>query len=51
MPIILSALLHISQDMIDDKQTILIFVDHYLPGYKARGPIRTLANMEDRLGG
>jgi glycosyltransferase involved in cell wall biosynthesis len=30
--------------------TILTSVGHYLPGYKAGGPIRTLANMVDRLG-
>ena len=29
--------------------TILVFVAHYLPGYKAGGPIRTIANMADRL--
>ncbi|MCH8010906.1 MAG: glycosyltransferase [Candidatus Marinimicrobia bacterium] len=29
---------------------IFIFTDHYLPGYKAGGPIRTLTNMVDRLG-
>lgn len=29
---------------------ILVFVDFYLPGFKAGGPIRTLANMADRLG-
>ena len=30
---------------------ILTSVGYYLPGYKAGGPIRTLANMVDRLGG
>ena len=29
--------------------TILTFVGHYLPGYKAGGPIRTIANMVDRM--
>ena len=29
---------------------ILTFVGYYLPGYKAGGPIRTLANMVDHLG-
>ncbi len=29
---------------------IFTFVGYYLPGYKAGGPIRTLANMVDRLG-
>lgn len=28
---------------------ILVFVGYYLPGYKAGGPIRTLANMVDHL--
>ena len=32
------------------KNTILTFVGYYLPGYKAGGPIRTLANMVDHLG-
>ena len=30
---------------------ILTFTGFYLPGYKAGGPIRTIANMVDRLGG
>jgi glycosyltransferase involved in cell wall biosynthesis len=29
---------------------ILILSDYYLPGFKAGGPIRTLANMGERLG-
>lgn len=29
---------------------LLVMVARYLPGYKAGGPIRTLANMVDRLG-
>lgn len=32
-----------------DKKKILIFVDWYLPGYKAGGPIRSVANMCSRL--
>jgi len=32
------------------KMKILTFVGYYLPGYKAGGPIRTLANMVDKLG-
>jgi len=32
------------------KLAILTLVQYYLPGYKAGGPIRTLANMVDRLG-
>ncbi|MCZ6771591.1 MAG: glycosyltransferase, partial [Proteobacteria bacterium] len=31
------------------KPVILTFVDYYLPGYKAGGPIRTIANMVERL--
>ena len=30
---------------------ILVIADYYLPGYKAGGPIRTIANMIDWLGG
>ncbi len=30
---------------------ILTFVDYYLPGYKAGGPIRTIANMVSQLDG
>ncbi len=29
---------------------ILCFVDYYLPGYKAGGPIRTITNMVEHLG-
>jgi len=29
---------------------ILVFADYYLPGFKAGGPIRCLANIVDRLG-
>ena len=36
--------------MINDKQSIFIFTGYYLPGYKAGGPIRTIANMVDRIG-
>ena len=32
------------------KRSILIFADYYLPGFKAGGPIRCLANIIDRLG-
>ena len=32
------------------KLRILTSVGYYLPGYKAGGPIRTIANMVDRLG-
>ena len=30
---------------------ILTFVDYYLPGFKAGGPIRTITNMVSQLGG
>ena len=33
-----------------DKPTVLALVRFYLPGYKSGGPVRTLANMVDRLG-
>lgn len=33
-----------------DRPIILTFNKFYLPGYRAGGPIRTLANMVDRLG-
>lgn len=32
------------------RKQVLIFCDYYLPGYKAGGPIRTLANIVDQLG-
>lgn len=32
-----------------NKPKILTFVGYYLPGYKAGGPLRTIANMVDRL--
>lgn len=32
-------------------ERILIFIDHFLPGYKAGGPVRSCANMIDRLKG
>ncbi|MCG8579908.1 MAG: glycosyltransferase [Bacteroidales bacterium] len=31
------------------KQKILIFIDWYLPGYKAGGPVRSMANMVEYL--
>lgn len=30
---------------------VLCFVDYYLPGYKAGGPIRTIVNLVNQLGG
>ena len=35
--------------MVTTKKKILVFVDWYLPGYKAGGPIRSIANMCARL--
>ena len=32
------------------KPVVLTFVAHYLPGYRAGGPIRTIANLVERLG-
>ena len=32
------------------KPVVLILLSHYLPGYKAGGPIRSIANMVDALG-
>lgn len=34
----------------DAKRTVLAFNRHFLPGFRAGGPIRTLINMTDRLG-
>jgi glycosyltransferase involved in cell wall biosynthesis len=34
----------------DHLPRILTFADYYLPGYRAGGPVRTLANMTDQLG-
>lgn len=33
------------------KKTILLFIDWYLPGYKAGGPIQSCANLVDHLQG
>jgi len=33
----------------ESKSKILIFVGYYLPGYKAGGPLRTIANMVEHL--
>jgi len=32
-------------------KTVLVFIDWFLPGYKAGGPIRSVANMIDHLAG
>ncbi|MBI9061941.1 MAG: hypothetical protein JEZ14_08115 [Marinilabiliaceae bacterium] len=31
------------------KKKILIFIDWFLPGYKAGGPVRSMANMVEYL--
>lgn len=36
--------------MLNNKPIVLTFNKFYLPGYRAGGPIRTIANMVDRLG-
>jgi len=33
------------------KKKILIFIDWFLPGYKAGGPVRSMANMVEHLAG
>jgi glycosyltransferase involved in cell wall biosynthesis len=35
--------------MMHTKKTILLFIDWYLPGYKAGGPIQSCANLVDHL--
>lgn len=35
---------------LDRRPTVLIFADHYLPGFKAGGPIRTINNLIEALG-
>lgn len=36
---------------ITTKKKILVFIDWYLPGYKAGGPVRSMANMTGHLSG
>jgi glycosyltransferase involved in cell wall biosynthesis len=36
--------------MIDDRPRILVLADHYLPGWRAGGPIRSMSNMVSELG-
>ncbi len=36
--------------IVNERLRILVCVPHYLPGYKAGGPIQTLKNMIERLG-
>jgi glycosyltransferase involved in cell wall biosynthesis len=35
---------------IADFMRILVFIDHYMPGYKAGGPLRSIANLVEILG-
>jgi glycosyltransferase involved in cell wall biosynthesis len=37
--------------MLDRKKNILVFSDFYLPGYKAGGQLRSIANLAEQLGG
>ena len=30
--------------------TVLVFIGYYLPGYKAGGPVRSIANVVETLG-
>ena len=36
---------------LNSRPVVLTFTRWYLPGYKAGGPVRTMSNMVDRLGG
>ena len=36
--------------MVENKPRILIFIDYFLPGYKAGGPIKSVANIVKTLG-
>jgi glycosyltransferase involved in cell wall biosynthesis len=33
------------------KKVVLAFINHYLPGYKSGGPVRSVANIVESLGG
>src|SRR5262249_30130773 len=39
-----------SRNRLSVAMTVLVFVKHYLPGYKSGGPIRSLANLVEHLG-
>lgn len=39
----------INRDFMANKPVVLVFVSHYLPGYKSGGPLRTIVNMVDHL--
>jgi len=36
--------------MSTNRKIILVLIGHYLPGYKAGGPVRSISNMVDHLG-
>jgi glycosyltransferase involved in cell wall biosynthesis len=38
-----------SEDLEDAKRTMLVLVSHYLPGFKAGGPIRSIAALVEKL--
>jgi glycosyltransferase involved in cell wall biosynthesis len=42
--------LPLDRDKLTEHPVVLAFLAHYLPGYKAGGPIRTMANLVDILG-
>jgi glycosyltransferase involved in cell wall biosynthesis len=39
----------VTNDRYAMKKRILVLIDHYLPGYQAGGPVRSIANMIDAL--
>ncbi len=41
---------HVGKGTIVAETVVLTMLDYYLPGFKAGGPLRTVANMVDRLG-
>src|SRR5690349_18376813 len=41
----------IDRSMSSGKPVVLAFARYYLPGYKAGGPIRSIANLVDHLNG
>ena len=40
----------LAPDRVAEKPLVLVLLSHYLPGYKAGGPIRSIANMVEALG-
>jgi len=41
--------IHYGEDM-REKMTIIVFINNYLPGVKAGGPVRSIANLVEHLG-